>query len=344
MPICTSCTHITPFLYTVYNSADNLRLEQCSECHAFADPYVEHDTLTLWIDLILLKRDVYRHLLYNRGSGARILTEKGLKHGSFPAATLDAGEDAQGVIGTARRPADRWMHILKLGSALIAVDAFIRWTHLSSSLTPDGVYTDVLKWNQDAVEGFLRILVGCLVETVGFHAGVMLSSFVVLHALDWIRSAVFQKPPSRSGIRLEFRYSHIPLTIFYSSLNKLFLLFLLTIWRPASASPVTSRRPLPPQYNASNLFTNTVIVGAIEALSDDNLDREWIVRNVLGGMAAGFGLRVVLDCHPLFTTMVVLAGWAVKTALANLVFTWVGAGMAGNERVASEMWLAYSIP
>jgi hypothetical protein len=36
-------------------------------CRRFADPYVEHDALTLFIDLILLKRDVYRHLLFNRG-------------------------------------------------------------------------------------------------------------------------------------------------------------------------------------------------------------------------------------------------------------------------------------
>lgn len=42
--------------------------------------------------------------------------------------------------------------------------------------------------------------------------------------------------------------------------------------------------------------------------------------------------------------MIVLAGWAVKTALAHLVVSWVGAGMGGNEGVAGEMWLAYSIP
>jgi len=29
---------------------------------------VEHDSLTLLLDLILLKRSVYRHLLYNRGA------------------------------------------------------------------------------------------------------------------------------------------------------------------------------------------------------------------------------------------------------------------------------------
>lgn len=32
------------------------------------DPYVEFDALTLFIDLILLKPGVYRHLLYNRGT------------------------------------------------------------------------------------------------------------------------------------------------------------------------------------------------------------------------------------------------------------------------------------
>jgi hypothetical protein len=46
-------------------------------CHTFADPYVEHDTLTLVLDLILLKRGVYRHLLYNRGSEPRHATGGG---------------------------------------------------------------------------------------------------------------------------------------------------------------------------------------------------------------------------------------------------------------------------
>ena len=61
-------------------------------------------------------------------------------------------------------------------------------------------------------------------------------------------------------------------------------------------------------------------------------------------------VAVVLDCHPIFTTMIILAGWAVKTALAHLVSGWVGAsinfgvGSEGAERVAEEMWLAYSIP
>ncbi|PSR74259.1 hypothetical protein PHLCEN_2v10003 [Hermanssonia centrifuga] len=86
------------------------------------------------------------------------------------------------------------------------------------------------------------------------------------------------------------------------------------------------------------------MVGALEILDDDKLDREWVVRNILGGMAAGFGLRVVLDCHPFFTTIIIIVGWAVKTGLASLLSRWVGAGIGGHESTAGEMWLAYSIP
>lgn len=42
-----------------------------NNCGTPADIYVEHDALTLLIDLILLKRGVYRHLLYNRGAEPR---------------------------------------------------------------------------------------------------------------------------------------------------------------------------------------------------------------------------------------------------------------------------------
>jgi hypothetical protein len=140
-----------------------------------------------------------------------------------------------------------------------------------------------------------------------------------------------------SDIRREFRFSLIPLTLFYSSLTKLFLLFLLTIWRPSSESTPPRSSPY-----------------ALQLFGDDKVDREWVVRNVLGGMSAGFGLRgahllvcsisslmlpVVLDSHPGFTTIIIIAGWVAKTAVSRLVSRWVG----GDEQMG-EAWLAYSIP
>ena len=150
------------------------------------------------------------------------------------------------------------------------------------------------------------------------------------------------------------RYSHIPLTLLYSSLTKLFLLFLLAIWGPAPVEPSTA---LP-----TSAEWHPLVGQALSLLDEDRLDREWIVRNVLGGMSAGFGLRgdavlscmrarcvadssnsVVLDCHPILTTSVILFGWAVKTLVAGMISQWVGVGFGAHE-AAGEVWLAYSIP
>jgi hypothetical protein len=72
MPICISCRTPVRTLYTTYSKADDralgkgVRLTQCPKCKKFADKYVEHDFVVLFIDLVLIKPEVYRHLLFNR--------------------------------------------------------------------------------------------------------------------------------------------------------------------------------------------------------------------------------------------------------------------------------------
>jgi hypothetical protein len=101
-------------------------------------------------------------------------------------------------------------------------------------------------------------------------------------------------------------------------------------------------------------------------LDDDVVDRTWLVRNLLGGLSAGFGLRgtpsssyhgpvkdefyfanseilkiVVLDCHPVFTSLIILTGCVVKTVIVGLVRELVGPRPGP---AVEETWLAYSIP
>ena len=64
----------------------------------------------------------------------------------------------------------------------------------------------------------------------------------------------------------------MPLALLYSSLTKLFLLALLAIW--GAPPPAPHHR-----------------LGLLDVFADGALDRAWVVRNVLGGMSAGFGLR-----------------------------------------------------
>lgn len=64
MPICIECRYPIQTLYTTYSKADDkalgkgVRLTQCPRCKKFADKYVEHDFVVLFIDLVLIKPQV----------------------------------------------------------------------------------------------------------------------------------------------------------------------------------------------------------------------------------------------------------------------------------------------
>jgi len=193
--------------------------------------------------------------------------------------------------------------------------------------------TRTIPWNKEIFLAFFRFFLGTAAETIAFHGGVVLSFYIMMNIAELILTP-------QSNIRKEFRLSMISLSLFYSSLTKLFLLLLLTIWLPASSvSSPRIENALPSWLNHLWAGNSNFVGEILEMLDDDKLDREWIVRNVLGGMSAGFGLRVILDIHPFFTTLIILSGWFAKNAMASFVSGWVG----GNAR-AGAAWLAYSIP
>jgi len=296
--------------------------------------------LTKFIDVVLLKREVYRHLLFNRGAEPRRVVT-GIPRSRAPSPSRGRGEsrDSRGKGGIPRessrdakarkartRDQERWLLIMRLGMGLIVVDAYIRWSHL---LENHGSESRV---SQDSML-FLKVFLGCLIETLTFHCGTVFASLCVLRFLELVRTHMFRSKVPVSGVRQQFRFSLIPLTIFYSSITKLFLLFLLTLYPPSGH--VTSEGAA----RLKDLCQTDPLRCLYEMFDEDKLDREWVVRNVWGGMAAGFGLKVVLDCHPVFTTLVILAGWAVKTTVAELVKDWVGV-----DDHDKDLWLAYSIP
>ena len=44
-------------------------------------------------------------------------------------------------------------------------------------------------------------------------------------------------------------------------------------------------------YTPHPTGSNETLGHLLEIFDESNLDREWLVRNILGGLAAGFGLR-----------------------------------------------------
>eukprot|EP01066_Platyproteum_vivax_P008917 Platyproteum_vivax@DN3865_c0_g1_i1.p1 len=65
MVVCVECGTPISNVYREF-SKGNIRLTCCDRCGLVADKYVELDTLTIFIDLILHRSQAYRHVLFNR--------------------------------------------------------------------------------------------------------------------------------------------------------------------------------------------------------------------------------------------------------------------------------------
>ncbi|KAF2219631.1 Arv1 protein [Elsinoe ampelina] len=109
MPICIECGYKIATLYTTYSKADDrtlgkgVRLTQCPRCKRFADKYVEHDYVVIFIDLVLIKPQVYRHLLFNR---------IGHEDGRFDPS------------------------IIRLGTLLLLFDVYLTWARIEKATSP----------------------------------------------------------------------------------------------------------------------------------------------------------------------------------------------------------------
>lgn len=69
----TICVHCgTPAAHLIHRlGRAEYALQACSVCSGFCDPYIESDTLSIFIDLLLAKKPAYRHLLYNKPNESR---------------------------------------------------------------------------------------------------------------------------------------------------------------------------------------------------------------------------------------------------------------------------------
>lgn len=66
---CIQCLHGTDSLYRKY-SATSFKLSVCEKCGFDVDPYIEREDFLVAMDIVLLRRDAYRHFLLNRATEA----------------------------------------------------------------------------------------------------------------------------------------------------------------------------------------------------------------------------------------------------------------------------------
>ncbi|SOV79702.1 conserved Plasmodium membrane protein, unknown function [Plasmodium reichenowi] len=63
--ICIKCGSSNSSLYTVYNK-NNIRLNECNRCNKICDEYVEKNRFIIFLNILFLKPEIYRHIVFNR--------------------------------------------------------------------------------------------------------------------------------------------------------------------------------------------------------------------------------------------------------------------------------------
>ncbi|KAF8849975.1 Arv1-like family protein [Acephala macrosclerotiorum] len=149
MPICIECRYPVKTLYTEYSGADDrssghgVRLTVCKNCGRFCDKYVEHDFVVLFIDLVLIKPQVYRHLLHNT-----LMRE----HDQFDPS------------------------IIRLGILLLLFDVYLTWARIekqtSNSANSSSDSNFLLLAQQPIVFQYIFFLLLCALSTLAFHLSI----------------------------------------------------------------------------------------------------------------------------------------------------------------------------
>ncbi|KAL8803703.1 MAG: hypothetical protein Q9182_003035 [Xanthomendoza sp. 2 TL-2023] len=173
----------------------DVRLTQCPRCKRFADKYVEHDYIVLFIDLVLVKPRVYRHLLFNR-----------------------LGRDND----------ERDPSITRLGTLLLLFDVYLKWSRIET-LPPQMTASSRIPHLPILLQ-YVFYLIFCATTTIGQHLTIRwLAQVMGLGA----RSTEQDNEDGRAD-KGEFPIRSTPngisTALFVSSCMKLFPI-LMVVWR-----------------------------------------------------------------------------------------------------------------
>lgn len=159
MPICIECRYPVKTLYTEYHGADDkssghgVRLTVCKNCGHFCDKYVEHDFVVLFIDVILIKTQVYRHLLHN---------------------SLMRDDDKLDP------------STIRLGVLLLLFDVYLTWARIEKQEQAPGMQNGMgVLSQQPIVFQYVFFLVLCALSTITFHFSIRFLTSSSLSPLRW---------------------------------------------------------------------------------------------------------------------------------------------------------------
>lgn len=256
---------------------------------------------------MLLKPRVFLHLLFNRGSPPRHADPK-LAAASAEREGSNRNDGAKPTGAKNRREAVHG-YLVRLLSLAVLAEVVVR---LAAGPFSPG----------DAVLTTARVVSELLAQL----SVSTLLALVILRIREWwtpARWGLYEPSfPLRQvhgdGRQLAFLPALVPLVLLYTTLLPLLLQLALSIWANASYHPHPAAPSSPLSLaDALPAFVPRTFTENLESVWNGS-NKIWLGTRLLGGMSAGFGLRVLLPTRPVETTSIVLAGWGAALAVSSL--------------------------
>ncbi|EPY52804.1 Arv1-like family protein [Schizosaccharomyces cryophilus OY26] len=148
---CVECNTTVDSLFTDYGrGTSNIRLAQCKNCKQFADKYIELDFVLISIDVILMKPQVYRHLLFNSLS------------------------------------ARNFRNVINFSILIVLFDVFLIWSRLEKRAAAfPSMITENSFISLPIVRQYLYLLLLCLVETATYQISIIALMNVLIGWKHW---------------------------------------------------------------------------------------------------------------------------------------------------------------
>lgn len=286
--ICIECGNPVQTLYTSY-SPSNIRLTACPQCNKFADKYIEYDNVLIFIDLLLLRPQAYRHMVYNTLSydGAR---EEEVNSGSVKRSSND---DQDQKISKSKRPVFA-LHpkTVRFFILITLFDVYLTWAKAERetiNAAPATAAPTAFFFKRLPVLGqYLNFLFFCLMDTLLFYLLIYCLAVLVSRFLYNARTATDYSAKKPSASKSE-----------YSSPSSLS--------RPTTASepksiPTQQLLPKPTTVAAAPLITALIISSSSKLFPILMVIWSYdvpVAANILAwavSLNTVEALRIVLDC------------------------------------------------
>lgn len=171
--ICVECSEPTDSLYEKYKG-NHIRLTVCDKCHNVADKYIEYDNTLLFIDLMLLKPQAYRHTIYNQMIIDRAAEKPYDLHWEANA-TEKKPETKSNFLET-------YGYVIRLSILLLLFEVYVKWAYEEKNyLEGTGGTTMIMKRVLDGPLKYLFFLTTTLVENVVLTLSISFLARKLLH-------------------------------------------------------------------------------------------------------------------------------------------------------------------